>query len=80
MNRYFLHLQDHERLLEDADGIDASDLASVLGEALKSAREIVACAIRQGANPLGQAFVIADEHGNQLASVPFVDVLPEALK
>jgi len=50
-------------------------------QAVKSLREILASAIKSGADDsVIDAVVIADESGQELASVPVTEVLPDWLK
>jgi hypothetical protein len=48
--------------------------------ALLSARELLADAIKRGKSRIPEAFVIADEAGQTLHVLPFVEVLPEPLR
>jgi len=48
--------------------------------ALLSARELLADAIKSGKSRVPEAFVIADEQGRAIATVPLAVVLPEPLK
>jgi hypothetical protein len=43
-------------------------------------REILADAIRSGKNKIPEAFVITDDQGHAIETVPFAIVLPEPLK
>jgi hypothetical protein len=54
--------------------------SSARREAILSAREILAAAIRAGQANVPDAFVISDEGGRALDTVPLAEVLPEALK
>jgi hypothetical protein len=48
--------------------------------ALLSARELLADATKSGKSRVPEAFVIADEQGRAIATVPLAVVLPEPLK
>jgi Mg-chelatase subunit ChlD len=48
--------------------------------AIRSAREILADAIRSGENRIPEALLITDEEGRAIETIPFASVLPESLK
>ena len=48
--------------------------------AIRSAREILADAIRGGKNRIPEAFVIADEQGRAIETISFAVVLPEPFR
>jgi Domain of unknown function (DUF6894) len=76
MARYYFHIKDGADLIKDQEGIElaTADVARV--QALRSARELWADAIKSG-KPLGaDAIVIADECGT-LTFVPMNEVLPK---
>ena len=77
MPRYFLHVQDRTEFTEDPEGAEFDNLGSAIEEAKASARELMAERLEAG-GPLGlkRSIVIADEHGDTLAKVPFSDALP----
>ena len=74
MPRYFLHLRDGERSVEDAEGSVFPDLEAAVAEAEAGARDILA-AMLKGGEPLdGQRIEIADAAGTVLATVRFKEV------
>jgi hypothetical protein len=48
--------------------------------AIRSAREILADAIRSGENRIPEALLITDEEGRAIETITFASVLPESLK
>jgi hypothetical protein len=48
--------------------------------AIRSAREILADAIRGGKNRIPEAFVITDEQGRAIETISFAVVLPEPFR
>jgi hypothetical protein len=80
MPRFFLHIKDGSDLIRDEEGIDAPSAAHARDAALLSARELWAGAIRAGRDVGADAFLIADQDGNQLTFVPFSEALPKRLR
>jgi hypothetical protein len=79
MPLFFFHTQSGDALQTDDFGIECKDLEAARAAALKGAREIWAEAIKRGVNLPDDAFVIADESGKPLATVPFVDALEQVV-
>ncbi|MCB5176587.1 MULTISPECIES: DUF6894 family protein [Microvirga] len=80
MPRYYRHIRQGDQLIEDPDGIELPDLARARAEALAGIRDILAEAIKRGADDsLDDAVVIADETGRELMTVPFIEALPQRL-
>ena len=76
MSRYFFHIKDGAELIQDPEGSELATMADARCQAMKSARELWADAIKSG-KPLGaDAVVIADEHGG-LTFVPMAEALPK---
>jgi hypothetical protein len=63
----------------DTDGAEMPDLEVARTEALQSAREILADAIKASKPHALDCFVIADEKGRELATVFLKDALPKGL-
>ena len=80
MPRFYFHQNVRDGFLEDPDGSDLPDIEAARQEALVGARELWASAIRDGRDLLGGSFVIADENGTVLLTIPFDDALPERLR
>ena len=79
MGRYF-HLKEGDELIPDEDGTELPDVSAATREALQSARELLADAIKAGKPKIYDAFVIADEAGRTVEILPFVAVLPEPIQ
>jgi hypothetical protein len=75
MSRFYLHVKHDGDLINDEEGVDLPTLACARAQALLSARELWADAIKAGKDLGTDAFVIADEYGTQLMFVPFAEVL-----
>jgi hypothetical protein len=80
MGRFYFHLRAGEVLTPDDEGIDLPDFSAAQREAILSARELLAEAIKSGKQRVPDAFVIADESGRALDTVPLAAVLPQSLK
>ncbi len=81
MPQFYFHIQGCDDLVKDDEGIDLADVAEAKSEAIESARDILADAIRSGKEfDYTKAFVIADEQGRHLMSVPLTDAIPKHLK
>jgi hypothetical protein len=77
MARFYFHLRKGAELHTDPEGTDLNDISEVRREALLAAREILADAIRAGRDDVPEAFVIADEAGRIVETVPLVAVMPK---
>ena len=75
MPRYFLHLREGDKLLEDPEGCVLPDLAAAHREALAEARDLLATYVRAGRLLDGQQFDITDENGQVLMEVLLTDAL-----
>jgi hypothetical protein len=75
MPRYYLHIRDEGRLVEDPDGSDLPDLEAARAEALEGARNILAAKVKAGKLIDDQRFEITDETGSVLAVMPLKDAL-----
>jgi hypothetical protein len=80
MGRFYFRLREDGELIPDEEGIDLPDLSAARREAIAAARELLAEAIKDGKPNVPEAFVIADEAGRELDTVPLAAVLPESLK
>jgi hypothetical protein len=80
MAMFYFHIQTDDLVVEDLEGIELADLAEARGEALEAARDILAEAVRSGDDWVDKAFVIADEHGRHLMSMPMTDAMPKGLR
>jgi hypothetical protein len=81
MGRFYFHIRRFdEQVILDQEGSDLPDGDAARQEALLSARQILAEAIKSGKEDTPEAFVIADSDGRELQTVPFNSVLPKSLK
>jgi len=80
MPRFFINFQNVNELAKDDEGIDLQSLEAARKAALISAREILADNIKDGAKDPLVAITITDESGQELATIPAKDVLPESVK
>ena len=80
MRRFFFHLRTGDELIPDEEGTDLPNFSAAQREALLGARELLAEAIKSGKQRVPDAFVIADESGRALDTVPLAAVLPQSLK
>ena len=80
MGRFYFHVVEGAELLTDVEGAHLTDALKAREMAMRSAREILADAIRVGKNRIPEAIVIADEKGRAIETVPLAAVLPEPLK
>jgi hypothetical protein len=76
MTRYFFHIKAGAELIKDEEGSEHASLDDARLQALRTARELWADAIKSGKCLAADAIVIADEQG-QLTFVPMYDVLPK---
>lgn len=75
MPRFFFHIRDGAKLIEDPDGSDLPDLAAAREEASQSARAILAEKLKAGEVLDGQRFEITNAEGVVLVILPFKDIL-----
>lgn len=80
MTRFYFHIRMGDRIVIDQEGSDLPDPAAARAEALASARQILADAIRSGNDATPEAFIIADCEGRELETVPLAVVLPKRWK
>jgi hypothetical protein len=80
MRRYYLHLRDFEGgIVEDEEGSSLASLREARDEALKAAKELLGKTIKHGEDAAFEAVLVVDEEGKQLAAVPVIAALPEAI-
>jgi uncharacterized protein DUF6894 len=78
MARFYFHMRTGDHVEIDTDGTELPDLTTARNEALYSAREILADAIKASHQPI-DALVIADDSGRELDTVSLKDALPKGL-
>ena len=76
MARYYFHFKAGADLIKDLEGSEHASVDDARVQALKTARELLADAIKSGKSLEADAIVIADEQG-QLIFVPMADALPK---
>jgi hypothetical protein len=79
MGRFYFHIRAGDELIPDDEGVDLPDLSAAQREVLLAAREVLAEAIKTGKSEVPDAFVIADEAGQELAIVSLATLLPKRL-
>ena len=80
MGRFYFHLRQDDELIRDEEGTDLPDISAARHEAVLAARELLAEAIKDGKSNIPIAFVIADEAGRTVDTLPLAAVLPEPMK
>jgi hypothetical protein len=66
MARFYFHLRDGDKLVQDPEGSDLPDVEARRREALLAARDILGDAIKAGKSKVPEAFVIADDADESL--------------
>ena len=61
MPRFFFHVREGDKLIDDVEGSDHPSLAAARAEAVLSARELMANDILAGRKPTDSRFEIGDE-------------------
>jgi hypothetical protein len=79
IGRFYFHLQDGDRVLQDPEGTDLPDVEAARQEAILAARELLIDAIKAGMKKVPKALLIADEEGRTLDVLPLASVLPDSL-
>ena len=80
MARFYFHLRKMGQLVTDDEGLELPNKSTALREAQQSARELLADAIKSGKDTVPEAFVIADEQGREIVTLPLEALVPEMLK
>lgn len=75
MPRFYLHIRDDDRWIEDCEGSDLPTLDAARKEALAGARGILAEQVRAGEALSRQSIEIADDAGLVQAVVPMRSAL-----
>jgi hypothetical protein len=79
VRHFYFHVRTGDELLVDDQGQDLPDVSAAWHEAELAARQLLAEAIRAGKEP-PDAFVIADELGVEIDTVPIATALPKPFK
>jgi hypothetical protein len=80
MGHFYFHLRTAGQLIRDEEGQDLPNISAARREAVRSARELLAGAIRSGQTNTLDAFVIADETGRALDTISLASVLREPFR
>jgi len=80
MARYFLHLVDGDDVICDPEGSDLPSIAAAREQALLSAREILAEAIKLGSRRVPCFVVAVSEGGNEVAVIDVRAIVLSTLK
>lgn len=80
MGHFYFHVQDGNELVRDEEGVDLPDAEAARRQALLSACELLAEAIKHGKDRVPDAFVIADEAGRAIEILPVAVVLPKPFR
>lgn len=80
MTRYFLHLVDGDDVICDPEGSELPSIAAAREQALLSAREILAEAIKIGAQRVPRFVVAVSEGGNEVAVIDMRAIFPPGMK
>ena len=73
--KFFLHIRDRDRLIEDPEGVVAADVDAMRLLAVGAARELAAEGLIQSGQLEGRSFEIADAHGHIHARLPLAEIL-----
>jgi len=76
---FYIHFRNGDHVALDDEGVDLPNIAAARDWAIKSARELVAEAIKFDST-IPNAVIVADESGNDLMTIAIKDVLPESLR
>jgi uncharacterized protein DUF6894 len=80
MPRFYINFRTAGRIVLDDVGQDLPGLEEAKATATASAREILADNIRTNDDATLEAVIIANEQGEELATIAAKDVLPNAMK
>ena len=77
---FYLDILDGDQVIEDSERIAFPDLQTALAEAVQGARGLVAHGILENEDVSGHTFLIRDEQGEVVATLPFRETLPGRLR
>lgn len=75
MQRFFLHIVTGEEEIRDSEGQLLPNLEAARAEAIAGARSILSQEVLLGVLPLDERIDIADEKGDVLLSVSFLEAI-----
>jgi hypothetical protein len=80
VGHFYFDFKERVKLFEDKEGLELPSLDAARQEARKTARELLAEAIKAAKAQVPEALVIADQDGRTLEVLPLASVLPPSLK
>lgn len=80
MSRFYFHVRSGTNITTDEEGTECADVAAAREEALATARDVVADAVKASKNETPDCFIIADADGTELMTVAFSEALPQRLR
>ncbi len=80
MSKFYFHVRCGQNIMSDDEGMECADAAAAREQALVSARELLADAIKASKHETPDCFIIADANGRELMTVPFNEALPAHLR
>lgn len=80
MGRFYFHLREGNELIPDEEGSEFPDVTAALRQARLNARDLLVDALKAGKERVPDAFIIVDDAGRSVATLPLAAVLPEPLK
>lgn len=75
MARFFFHLHERGKFIQDDEGVERSDTASIYAEALRAAREVMCAEVAEGRLSLDCHIEVRDAAGETVMTVPFKDAV-----
>lgn len=72
---FYFHLRKNGEITQDREGIDLPGARAALEEATQAARDLIAEKVKRGEIVNGDEFVVHDDLGSQLFTLPFKSVL-----
>ena len=79
MGRFYIHIREGENIIADEEGVELPDASAAAREARLGALELLGDAIKAGAERVPDAFVVADDSGQVVETIPLVALLPKPL-
>jgi hypothetical protein len=77
---FFLDIADGDHVITDEDGVEFATAEVAISEVVTGARELVAHGIMRNEDVSAQVYIIRDEDGATIATVPFRETLPGRLR
>jgi hypothetical protein len=77
MPQFYFHIRRSDGLIKDDEGIDLANSDEVKVEAIEAARCLLAEAAKMGRDARDDSFVVMDQQGREIMSVPFAEAFRE---